>query len=148
MKHQIIIAMLMIFAFSLSFAAQTSSMDVAVFVQANNKDLRDTTESYISRELRSLKDVNITTDNPFYEIYVLILENKTTSGRPTGYTAGVAITYNLPCTVFGKAQVCNTFETQRVYIDNVDSLRRMCEEIVTDFDAKNLKSLRTNRPKS
>jgi len=119
------------------------SYDVLIDVDLKNKEVASTVESYISRELRSLADVNVVTKDPFCTLHIIGIEN-TSVGSSTvrGYTLSVVTVFHSPCTMYGKAQTCELFDGQSIYTDSPENLRTMCELIVTRFDTHSLKPLR------
>ena len=125
------------------------------------EEIRNQIDSYISRELRSLGDVQIITDEPDFVISVLaiVVDNR------AGYKAGFALTDVIlrPCqnkakfwkmlfgqslsekqyaTLEGMTADLYRFEDQHIRVSALTDLQGVCQEMVADFDTKHLKSER------
>jgi hypothetical protein len=65
-----------------------SSLPVRLTVQAGD-NIRDMVISYVSRELRALRDVRIVEDQPMWEIDIVAVEVKNTAGNKMGIAMSV-----------------------------------------------------------
>lgn len=130
----------------LSFAAfgQKTIVSVSIDVQSKNKDLQNTVQSYIEREVRSLRDVEIRDKNPFYSISIIVLENETQDGYKSGYTLSTVVTWHTTCQAFNKIDTysCKVFDDHLISVAPTDGLRGACEKIITMFDTRSIKPLR------
>ncbi len=144
MKLTLLIPLLAVIGFcSLHGFSQTRGFDVQVEITAKNKEVQDTLESYILRELRSLGDVNIVTAKPLLSLKIVVLETRNQNQETVNvYALSVAATRSVACTIGGRRRTCELFEDQALYTNTADKLRAVCEEIVTDFDIRHLKDLR------
>lgn len=147
MKRKNLFLIVLILFCSISAFSQARKIYVEVSVQVKDTKLRDTIESYITRELRTLGDVEV--DSPgFFKIEVLALENRT-STELLGYTMSVVISHFSTCTS-RKTNSKGKLETWTCYVQkfhflrvgSTDDFRKMCEDVVTDFDTRALKPMR------
>lgn len=130
----------------LGFAAfgQKTIVSVSIDVQSTNKDLQNTVQSYIEREVRSLRDVEIKSKDSFYSISIIVLENETQSGYKNGYTLSTVVTWHTTCQTFNKIDTypCEIFDDHLINLAPTDGLRGACERIITNFDTRSVKPLR------
>lgn len=126
---------------AISGYSQKREFNVEVEISAKNNVTKDAIESYITRELRTLVDVNIVTAKPLFSLRIVALDTGDQE-NPAGYALSVAATRNVACTVAGIRRMCEIFEDHALYVDKAENLRALCEEIVTDFDIRHLKDLR------
>lgn len=133
--------LLLVACCSFSFG-QKRTYDVEVVVGSSDKNLANTVESYITRELRTLGDVNLVKTKPLYSLRLIALKQENAAGNHLGYVISVVAVLNISCTLYGNPDTCNLFDDHLVYVDGKDKLREICEEIVTDFDTRILKPVR------
>ncbi|MET0754442.1 MAG: hypothetical protein ABWZ66_13755 [Pyrinomonadaceae bacterium] len=148
MKQKVLFLILLVVFCSLPAFAQTKKIFVSVSVESKDTKLRDTIESYITRELRTLGDVEIDNSFGFFKVDILAIENEI-DGEALGYTISVVISHFSTCTskkitVKGQLETWNCYVQQDHFLktDAVANLRKMCERIVTDFDTRVLKPMR------
>lgn len=122
-------------------------------------DGRVEASSFITRELRSLGDVEVVSTNQDYSINILVLETKTKQNIATGFALSILITRgNSIALVLGMttnriadeqalglvnaAAVASKdlviLEEHEVETCGPDGLRKVCEEIVARFDSEHL----------
>jgi len=132
--------------------------DVEISITAD-RSIEDEVISYISRELRSLNDVDIVDENAVFIIEIIALEVKSKDG----VKAGVAISVLILSPYYGSALKeflkRRTGTDQDILVDTLTSdlyskdghwievggakdLKSICESIVAEFDAKCLEELR------
>jgi len=92
MKNLILIIVFLLLCPSLVLAEEESipNFKVRIKIDCTGEDLKQTTESYLSRELRSLGDVTIVDTGEDCMIEVVLLENTITSGEKIGPILSVA----------------------------------------------------------
>ncbi len=135
----------LILVLSCAAFGQKTTTTVSIDVQSRNKDLQSTTQSYIEREVRSLKDVEIKSKGSFYSISIIVMENETESGNKTGYTLSTVVTWHNTCQSFQKdTYPCEVFDDHFISVCPLDGLRAACEKIVTSFDTRSVKPLRAS----
>jgi len=165
MKHNkraiwALIVVILIFRLSTDLFGQELpkySARVKVNVSAD-ENISSRIESYIKRELRSLQDVTVVEDNANYEILIIALEPETISGHKTGgivlsililepidvaTLVNVLKIYNIiypekinqAGKIIGAQQPCCVHDF-RLQTGPAEDLKRLCEEMVADFDSK------------
>src|ERR1044072_8453515 len=119
--------------------------------------------SFISRELRSLKDVDIVESNPEYAIRLTVHTVKMTNGYEGGYAYSIVISEPFNIGLFDAAlemkwvnqdaanvftDICARQEElifHALWISGMDGLRKTCEEPVAGFDSQPLEKRRKAR---
>ena len=147
MKRNAFFVVLMLVLCSVSgFGQEKFSAKVKVIVQHDSKSVVDTMYSYITRELRSLNDVTIVSDNEDYKINLLMLD-VTVGGRLVGYAVSTTFLQPAKCTykqqyLNGTPVVLDCISIQGSYIVVVpsDKLKENAQQIVVDFDTSILKT--------
>ncbi len=93
MKHILtntFIIIILLLCTHISFAQETkTSFKVRLDIIAEDKDTKQTIESYISRELRNLGDVTIVDTGEDCELGLIVFESKTLSGIKAGIAISV-----------------------------------------------------------
>jgi hypothetical protein len=69
---------------------------IAIEVTVSDEDLRDRIAMYLRNELRSLGDVEITSENPDFKLYAMVTEVRTDSGGRIAYVLGISVTSFFP----------------------------------------------------
>jgi len=108
-------------------------------------------ESYLKRELRSLGDITISPSSPDWNIDAVVYSTTLTTGQRAGYNISVVISTpfcpnlsnyfsltNEPAILVCTNYVAIQFHGMRGGSD----LRKLCADIVTDFDTTQLESSR------
>ncbi|HEX8397834.1 MAG TPA: hypothetical protein VF644_10435 [Pyrinomonadaceae bacterium] len=128
--------------------SQKKDFSISVDVQAKDKTTQNLVESYITRELRTLGDVDIKENEPFYRMTIIVLKNKSTDGLNIGYTLSITTSYRNKCLHSVKKDgkpdtyACYVSSGHSVHIGGLGDLRSMCEEVVNEFDIETLKPTR------
>ncbi len=136
-----------------------------------DKEITNEVYSYISRELRSIGDVKLVEDNPDWVINVVAMQTKNIAGHSTGVAFSVVVVAELHSVPILLEIVKWTFgispkelrETQYMGLENsftavtagqsaiqahylrvgsTENVQRICQGIVADFDAEQLKNAR------
>ncbi len=139
--RKIVMTLFFIFLCSAVSFGQAKLFKVGVRVIHNDKNIQNSIESYLTRELRSLGDVEVTNDGPFYMIHVTAMTAKF-GGKDIGYTFGYAITWESTCGEGKNVEKCQVFESVGVVNMPTEQLQNQCQRLVTDFDVNQLKRLR------
>ena len=119
------VVILMLFLFGASLRAQEARFAVAVSFpnSLSQPSMTEQVQSFVSRELRSLNDVAIVSQNAAYFISVVAEQLK----LDNGHVAGVALSY-----------VMHDLATDRLLhemgVDRPDRLQAMCQRMVARFD--------------
>jgi len=133
------------------------------------EEIKGEITSYFTRELRAIKDVTIVDDNPDWLISVVALENKVNDGVSTGFTLSAVILRPIKKNIFewdmetaarkgkltpGQRTIIDTFisdgyhfESHLLRVGPTSDLKEMCQEIVADFDGKQLEDGRKMKQK-
>lgn len=69
---------------------------IAIEVTVPDDDLRDRIAMYLRNELRRLGDVEVTSENPDYKLYAMVMEMRTSAGGRMAYVLGISITSFFP----------------------------------------------------
>ncbi len=97
----------------------------------HDDDAQSNIRSYVERELRSLRDVEVVTNSrPDFVLSIVGTRTHLTSGREMGFAFGVAVLEPKRC---GEKN-CLDYLTAFVYSGATDDLHRISEDIVTSFD--------------
>lgn len=116
-------------------------------------------ESYIKREFRSLKDVEIVDSEADFTISFVILETQTKGGGTTGYAISQVLSHPFPRSVFHlmfkdklspkdfewikKATEAAKFvDGHSLRTCGPDELKSVCEKLVAEFDTNTLEPAR------
>ena len=148
-------------------AAQTGSLRFSVELDVSSRD--DTVEtqiiSYIARELRALRDVDIVVSNsPDYRIQILAVESLNVAGSIIGYDLSIIITEPLDKQLISFISASQKTDEHKeivrlvldgqqnilahwIKVGGPDDLRELCNRIVADLDAKHLEPVRKARSK-
>lgn len=125
------------------FPQRKINFQISLTVQSVDNELRNKVDSYISRELRSLGDVNITSSGEFYQLIILAQPQQLKNGEPIGFSLAVVINYQSTCVgIDQKPYPCYVFSALLAYSGSDSVLRDTCEQIVTDLDTSKLQPLR------
>jgi hypothetical protein len=130
------------------------SARVQVEVSAPTNDLRDQLVSYITRNLRSLGDVEVVDTNPTFKISIVSLSNTLMSGQSGGYTISTVILKPLDATqvdlmlksmdtpevIVNMVSIMTTdeveFKDHLLNTGSVYQLPAMCQDLVTSLDSR------------
>lgn len=142
-------------------ADQPLEFRVHVVIKAD-PGLSNQVQSFLTRELRSLPDVVVTDENPFWQIEVVALE----LGSHAGYALSV-VTSELvdeqtlsdilrstlgaseKAAVFAKKWASGTvrIDSHGLRLIPAEGLKHACQAIVADFDSEELEPVRKGAPK-
>jgi hypothetical protein len=125
-------------------------------IVSGEESIKGLITSYINRELRSLRDVEIVYSNPGWELSIVAMELSTVSRRKIGVALSTVILKRfqnqalLESFISGKNKEIVTVLTDDLYsfedhwlnVGSDDNLRKTCNEIVADFDADYLEGAR------
>lgn len=125
----------------LCVSAQSLKYKVSLDVQITDQSSKDTIESYLARELRSLGDVEVVSDGTF-TISVLAIKTFSQTGAFIGYALSTVITRKEFCGHPSLNYKCDAVLTHSINLVNPDGLRSVCEQIIVKFDTKVLKTER------
>jgi len=135
-----------------SLHAEDPKFQASVCVKFQGEDsLKSDVESYVKRELRSLGDVKITDDaQADYTIVLDAHANSLADGHRVGYSVAVLVTEPFRTNtmammvsqpeflkLFGGFVIVDTFATS-----SGPDLRKICADVVTDFDSIELEHAR------
>lgn len=135
----------------------TSRHRVALHVSCENDALRSQITSFLSRELRSLGDVDITDQDPSFKILIVAIAARLKGGYEVGYAFSVIITSPLgdwswalskELTPEGKMAISKilgeheSLEDHQLLVGGFSDLRQSLTEIIASFDAKKLEPRR------
>lgn len=132
---------------------------VKVSVTIQDSNARDQISSYLKRELRSFKDVDVVDNDPSYEVAIVGITTKTRGGYGTGYALSVSFLshenyawlkgYLKPeyVDLMTKMPSYRRFITSLVSVGSTDDLQSMCRNIIAAFDSDALESGRQMRQK-
>lgn len=160
-RFSIFIAFMLLVTGITSVAAQDLLKDllkfkarVKVSITADD-DIKGTVTSYIHRELRSLNDVEIVDSDPEWELMIIAMEAKTTTGHKTGNVLSVLIlskfNNSLLLSISGSNKEIVSELTSHLYHfpeqwflrqGPTKNLKDMCDKIVADFDTSCLEESR------
>ena len=128
---------------------------VQVSVSSKDDSFEGLVKSYINRELRSLRDVEIVYRNPRWKLSIVALEDFTKSGRKMGVTLSTVILRRfdnqfLLSTLPENYRRLASLQTSGLYDHydqwvnggSNDDLRTICNEIVAKFDTRYLEKVR------
>ncbi len=130
------------------------SADVKLVVSGEGTT-RDLVQSYLGRELRSLKDVRLVESQPNYLLSVVTMDIHNKGGQKTGIVISV-----VALSTVDRSNVTNTlqvkdraigrwitenlygFETHRIQVGAQEEMQKICAEIVALFDSEILEQNR------
>jgi len=130
---------------------------VQVIVDCDDSALKNRIVSFISRELRSLGDVDITDVAPMYKISIVAIAVRLRSGYTAGHAVSTVISSPLvnldwalsdELTPEAKKSLSEmlaaheSLDDHRVFVGNEEALRASLEELIADFDAAELEPTR------
>ena len=131
---------------------------VRVLVSCDDEETKRSINSYVKRELRSLGGVKIVEQGEEWRISIITIRTKSKSGKFRGYAMGYTFieitdrymsesaikTLIEHSDVFHKDNIgdidmwlqvpIQKYITSGLYLDDTDSLRSMCEDLVVYFD--------------
>lgn len=157
---RLFILLIAVVAFTLVITATSQEQPdprfrVQVSVSAN-ENIKGLITSYINRELRGLRDVEIVYKNPRWLLQVVALEISTKGGYKSGVALSIVVLEQFDNSYL-KSRMRETYEknlvdlvTSNLYsvpnhwlrIGSEDDLRSICDGIVADFDTKHLEESR------
>lgn len=124
----------------------TSRVKVTV---SSNDNIQDIVKSYLNRELRSLNDVELVDTDPDWEIEVLAMELKTSSGNKPGVVLSTVLSLyydkqvviNLIKPMYIDTLPPNGLQVTHYHwlnVDSKDNLQNMCNKMIAEFDSQYL----------
>lgn len=149
MKLLFLFILLLVFVFHTSTIAQNQhSVNVRITVSHRDKDIASEMYSYLAREIRSLGDASVVTENEDFVIRILVVDSKV-GGRLVGYAVSTAVTKSALCLSITKNKdgTPNIFTYDDIFDHSVevipyDGLRAAAQGIVTSFDTNILEERR------
>jgi hypothetical protein len=150
MRNCIVFVFLIIAAFSLTASAQEKfSAKVLLYVQHDSKAIQEEMTSYVSRELRSLGDVEIVQNDYDYAIHIVLVD-VVIGNKKSGFAISISFLKSAKCTfkekyfdgtpVIGDCDASLWGTTAAISLDN---LRQTAQSLVTKFDSKILEAERS-----
>ena len=133
-------------------AADTEAFTMRVSVEVSGKgSTKAEFESYIKRELRGLKDVEVVDNSPNFTFSFVVLETQSKGGTSTGYAISEVVTHRLSQKAFqgmfknklspGDFAWLEKATASAVLIDmhNLQTcapneLKSVCEKLIAEFD--------------
>lgn len=119
---------------------------IAVEVTEVDDDLRERVAGYLATELQALGDVEVTSENPDYKLYAMVMQVRTSDGKRMAYVLGTSVVTFFPDGYFDtilSSKLKNGREVNRrlqdvtVYKNQFMSLAGPSEENLQDI-AKNV----------
>ena len=124
-----------------------------------DEDISSKISSFIKREFSSLSDVEIDETDPTWEIRIIAHKTRDTWKRVMGVVFSVVVVrvfdddslleHVIPDRrLLVRIKILNLkkiFKNQSVYMGTEDDLKRICEDIVADFDSNQLEPIRKLR---
>ena len=137
MKTAKILLVILICSFSIC-AQDKFSAKVKIYVQnTSDPQVVELMNSYLARELRSLKDVDVIKEDSGYTIDVIMVSIPNT--RPVGYAVSVVSVKQSNCDGYAKA---TELLTNSVAIVWADQMKDFAERTIAKFDTQVLDSER------
>lgn len=126
--------------------AQTA-FRVSLVLSIDNTDLKNEATSYITRELRSIPDVQVTDNSPLFTIYITGLSTTTRSNVKNGFALAELVTLNLGWLAATENVSPVLKDAVRVVDHEImvgadDDLEQTCKELVASFDSQRLEPAR------
>lgn len=157
---RLLILLIAVVAFTLVITATSQEQPdprfrVQVSVSAD-ENIKGLITSYINRELRGLRDVEIVYKNPKWLLQVVALETSTKGGYKSGVALSIVVLEKFDNGLL-KSRIHETDQkdlvdsvTSNLYsvpyhglrVGSEDDLRSICDGIVADFDTKHLEEAR------
>lgn len=119
---------------------------IAVEVTEVDENLRERVAGYLATELQALDDVEVTSENPDYKLYAMVMQVRTSDGKRMAYVLGTSVVTFFPDGYFDtilSSKLKNGREVNRrlqdvtVYKNQFMSLAGPSEENLQDI-AKNV----------
>ena len=133
---------------------------VQVSVSSKDDSFEGLVKSYINRELRSLRDVEIVYSNPQWKLSILAMPLSLKSGYKTGLALSIVVlpkfdnqllTWPIPEDARRFITLMTSglyhYPGHLLYTGSNDDLRKLCDEIVADFDTDYLEKARKSLKK-
>jgi len=144
MRITIYTAIILLVCTYVSFAEETKpNFKIALAINCSDEGTNKKTESYLSRELRSLGDVDIVDSGEECKLTAIVVKDMYKSGEVLGYSLAVLCTIPYIC----DNQLFDHAGSHRLYTTGKDDLRYVCEEIILNFEDDYLKEKRKARAK-
>ena len=89
-------------------AQNRAGIKVKLSVSASDNDIKNVVSSYLARELRELKDVDLVSDDEEFALNAIILKNQTKGGVEHGYSISVVLTEKMSCVSLALAKDSRT----------------------------------------
>jgi hypothetical protein len=123
-----------------------------VTVDASRIDVKNDIFSYINRNLRSLRDIDIVSVNSEYDVSIVALQTSTTTGYTTGYAISTVVLQPINAESLEKVLEASktdenaigflkdfygakvAFLQQYLQVGSTSDLPEMCQRIVTKID--------------
>ena len=135
MKKMALILMALLFPAFL-YAADVKQ-EVKLFIAAD-QGIESLVNSYVRRELREIKDLEIVQTQPFFWFLdIVCIEIKTKGGDQRGYALSAVPLLN---TLHSKWETVGLFEHHFLYVG--DDLKQLIVKLIADFDSKCLEKMR------
>jgi hypothetical protein len=130
--------------FVILFLALSVSAKFTVKVQIDGeKELTEVVQSYLERELRSLGDVEVTDSlSADFIIKGSVLEAYNANNTPLGYSLMTVFLSKATCVGDKSNFPCHLLVDYEHGVAGKTTLRKICENIITNFDTKLLKPFR------
>ena len=98
MKTRVVAVLLAALLIAPAFADDSPppAFRIAIEVTVADEDLRNRIAMYLRNELRSLGDVEVTSENPDFKVYSMVTEVRTSTGGRIAYVLGTSITSFFP----------------------------------------------------
>lgn len=148
---QTLIAFTIILFFANISALKAQVYSVTLDIQSKDKTTQEQAESYLARELRSLRDVRIVKDADIL-IRGFVTKTETFDRIHKGYALSIVVVKRSVCTdrIVKKGEVrqfweCDTLVSAYLNTGGIAELRNMCEDYITSFDTDVLKPLRESK---
>lgn len=159
MKTKLILAFVFISFFTASNYAQTSDPIKLILNVTADDEFKSEVVSYIGREIRSLKDVEIVQSNESdesnadYHLSIIAIKGKSKNGNVIGYSLSAAITevrslenekrrVEILCSnkewqgTLASLLSYKVLEYHQLFVGEINELRSLCSDVVTSVDGK------------
>lgn len=137
------------------FQNEPDKIKVTIAITSDNKELKNQLYSYASRELRSLRDVEIVENDAFYQIKLgfIILPTSIVNEKAEAFAMSLVVTRVYLCKPMTKDDKRDFIAYEQIldsslFTGEVSNLQRISAGAITDFDAEILKKERRNRAKA
>ncbi|MEQ1762851.1 MAG: hypothetical protein ABL984_06895 [Pyrinomonadaceae bacterium] len=138
--------LLLVLVLSTSLLGQKFS--VSVDVSLKDVDSKNSLKSYLSRELRSLGDVEITeASTARYKVRVVAILSSSKGGSNLGYAYSSTFLESVECSYPGGTQKweCSEYLGNYLAIGDMESIQKNASSIIVDFDTAVLEPVRKLR---